>query len=69
MENLEPYKIWLLMAAVAYAGFLFGRNSKGASPEERQRRHLVAGAEIDTALLSVPAATLEEVDRLMEAGK
>ncbi len=69
MENLEPYKFWLLMAAVAYAAFLIGRATKGASPEERQRRQLVEMQEIETAMAGLDASKLEQVDRLIVDGK
>ena len=65
MENLEPYKLWLLMAAVAYIAFMVGRATKGASPEERARRDMVAHQEIETALAQLPSSKLEEIDRLI----
>ena len=65
MENLEPYKLWLLMAAVAYIAFMVGRATKGASPEERARRDMVAQQEIETALAQLPSSKLEEIDRLI----
>ncbi len=65
MENFEPYQLWFLMAAVAYVAFLLGRATKGASPEERQRRELVETQEIETAMANIPQSKLEEIDRLM----
>ncbi len=69
MENFEPYQLWLVMAAVAYVGFLLGRATRGASPEERQRQHMVEEQEIETAMAGLDASKLEEVDRLMMNGK
>jgi ribosomal protein L7/L12 len=69
MESFEPYQLWLAMAAVAYVGFLLGRVTKGASPEERQRRRMAEELEIETAMAGLDASKLEEVDRLMTDGK
>jgi len=69
IENLEPYKLWLLVTAVAYVAFLLGRATKGASPEERQRRELAEAQEIETAMANIPQSKLEEIDRLMADAK
>jgi len=69
MESFEPYQLWLVMAAVAYVGFLLGRATKGASPEERQRQRMVEEQEIETAMAGLDASKLAEVDRLMADGK
>jgi ribosomal protein L7/L12 len=69
MESFEPYQLWLVMAAVAYVGFLLGRATKGASPEERQRQLMVEHQEIETAMAGLDGSKLAEVDRLMADGK
>ncbi len=65
MESFEPYQLWLVMAAVAYVGFLLGRATKGVSLEERQRQRMLEQQEIETAMAGLDASKLEQVDRLM----
>ena len=64
MEQIEPYQIILLMAAVAYAAFLFGRATASHGGGEHQR--LVEDEEIEAAMRSISAPKLEEVDRLID---
>lgn len=71
MENLEPFQLWLLMAAVAYIAFMIGRASgrsgnDGLSPEERRFR---AQQEAESAFSSLELSKQEEVDRLLNDGK
>lgn len=68
MNNIEPYQILLLMAAVAYASFLFGRASArgGEGREERRMREDHEGERIFSAL---DASKQAEVDRLLTEGK
>lgn len=61
MENVEPYQIIMLMAAVAYAAFLFGRATAGGSEHQR----LVENEEIEAAMRTISAPKLEEIDRLI----
>ncbi len=56
MESFEPYQLWLVIAMVAYVGFLLGRATKGASPEESQRRRMVEEQEIETAMAGLGGA-------------
>ena len=69
MENFSPIQLWLLMAAVAYVAFLFGRATKPVSPQEKERRRLVEEEEIEMALRDVTASKWEEIDRLLSDRK
>lgn len=69
MENIEPYQIWLVIAAVGYAGFLLGRATKGPGAEERARRAFAEDEEIRTAMDELAPTKLEEIDRLMAERK
>lgn len=69
MENFSPIQLWLLMAVIAYAAFLFGRATKPVSPQEKERRRLVEDEEIETALRDVTASKWEEIDRLLSDRK
>jgi len=69
MENISPIQLWLLMAAVAYAAFLFGRATKPVDPQERERRRLVEETEIETAVSGLSASKWEEIDRLLSDRK
>ena len=68
MESFEPYQIFLLMAAVAYAGFLFGRASAGAR-EGREERQLREAHDSERAFSSIDPSKQAEVDRLLTDGK
>ena len=69
MENLSPIQLWILMAAVAYAAFLFGRATKPVSPEEQERRRQVEEKEIEVAIADLSTSKSEEIDRLLANGK
>lgn len=69
MENFSPIQLWLVMAAVAYAAFLFGRATKPASPQEKERQRLVEEQEIETALSRLSASKSAEIDRLLHDAK
>ncbi len=69
MQNFSPVQLWLLMAAVAYVAFLFGRATKPVDPQERERRRLVEEAEIETAVSGLSASKWEEIDRLLSDRK
>jgi len=65
MESFEPYQLWLVMAAVAYVGFLLGRTTKGGSSEAREHQRMVEEQEIETAMAGLDVSKLEEIDRHM----
>lgn len=69
MEDVSPIQFWLLIAAVAFASFLFGRATKPVSPQERERQRQVEQQEIDTALSGVTASKWAEIDRLLSDRK
>lgn len=52
-----------------YAAFLFGRATKPASPQERERRRLVEEEEIETAVSGLSASKWAEIDRLLSDRK
>ena len=72
MQNLEPYQIWLLMAAVAYVAYLFGRASMRREPdysESRETRRLRSEADAESLFSSIAASKQGEADRLLGDGK
>ncbi len=70
MENLEPYQLWLLMGAVAYAAFLFGRaTAGGASPEEREHKRMEQRQQAAQLFSSLSPDAQQQVDERIRAGK
>lgn len=65
MEHFSDQHFLLLIALVAMVFYILGRRSKdgGASGRDFTRRR--EETDIEQVLASVPATTLEEVDRLM----
>lgn len=68
MENFEPYQIILLMAAVAYVAFLFGRASAGGG-EGRDERRIREAHDAERNFSALDASKQEAVDRLLTDGK
>ena len=68
MENFEPYQIILLMMAVAYVAYLFGRASArgGEGREERQMRE---AHEAERTFSALDASQQANVDRLLADAK
>ncbi len=68
MENFEPYQIILLMIAVAYVAYLFGRASAGDG-EGREERRLREAHDAERIFSALDASKQSEVDRLLVDGK
>ncbi len=68
MDNFEPYQIFLLMAAVAYAAFLFGRASARGG-EGREERRLREAHDAERTFSALDMSKQAEVDRLLTDGK
>jgi ribosomal protein L7/L12 len=71
MQELDPQLYWLILAAVAYGAFLFGRTTArrgeaGMTREERRRRETDEAA---AALSALEPSKLADVDRLLTRGK
>ncbi|MHA7870761.1 MAG: hypothetical protein ACX939_00270 [Hyphococcus sp.] len=70
MDTIEPYQIALLMAAVAYAAFLFGRASANREGREsREERQMRTAHEAEQLFSSLSPSKQEEVDRLLTDGQ
>lgn len=71
MEQLEPYQLWMLMAAVAYVAYLFGRASARGegSGEGREERRMREDHEAERAFSSLPPSKQADVDRLLSEKK
>lgn len=71
MSNFEPYQLWLLMAAIAYVAYLFGRASAraGGDGESREARRMREQQEAEYAFSSLSPAKQADVDRLLTDGR
>lgn len=70
MDNVEPYQILLVMAAVAYIAYLFGRATvRREGGEGREERQLREAHEAERLFSSLSASKQEEVDRLLTEGQ
>jgi ribosomal protein L7/L12 len=69
MDNLEPYQIWLLMAAAAYAGFLVGRATANRDGSSREERAFQTQMTAESVFSELNESTKADVDRLIQDGK
>jgi len=69
MNTVEPYQIVLVMAAVAYAAYLFGRaTARREGGESGEERRLREAHDAERLFSSLSASKQEEVDRLLTDG-
>lgn len=70
MENVEPYQIALVMAAVAYVAYLFGRaTARREGGESREERRTREAHDAERLFSSLSSSKQEEVDRLLTEGQ
>lgn len=70
MENAEPYQLWLVMAAVAYAAFLFGRaTARGGGGLSREERRTQQRHDAERVFSSLSASKQADADRLLNDGE
>ena len=71
MDAFSPFQLWLLMGAVAYAGFLFGRATanRDGPRESREERKMREAHDAERTFSGLPASIQEDVDRLLRDGK
>jgi len=70
MQNLDPLRIWLLMAAVAYIAFMAGRaTANKGDTESRESRALRQQESAERIFSEMSVSNREEVDRLLRDGK
>ncbi|MEO1251573.1 MAG: hypothetical protein AAFW81_04410 [Pseudomonadota bacterium] len=71
MEDLDPIQFWLVLAAVAYVAFLFGRATKNRSGDSGNRE-LAAMRQREAAehvFASLPRPAQQEIDAKIQEGK